>query len=276
MGFWSALFSPGIAAPKVPRTPRAPKDPRASSTPQDPATRRTSSVATADDKLLRRSSAGIEYTLERARRKSIGLIITTDGLLIRAPRWTPLYEIDAAIVERRNWIEASLKRQSARRDQLAAYRDGGHILFRGSKLKVELHAGLFESVDLTDKHCVLTTVDGRFDGAALDAELKRVAAEELPALARQMADEAGLPLRAVSLSSARTMWGSCTSDGRVRLNFRLVQLTPELMRHVVAHELAHLVEFNHSRRFWAIVDRLDPEASAHKRAIKSYSVLLEL
>ena len=79
-----------------------------------------------------------------------------------------------------------------------------------------------------------------------------------------------------SLSSARTMWGSCTSDGRVRLNFRLLQLAPALMRHVVAHELAHLVEFNHSKRFWAIVESLDPDTPAHKRAIKAYSVLLEL
>lgn len=259
MGFWSALFSPGVPAPTAPV-----------------ARRKTAATSTCEPEKLRRSSAGIHYRLERGRRKSIGLIITTEGLLIRAPNWTPLYEIDAAIFERRHWIEASLQRQSARREQLASYRDGGHILFRGHKLKVDLRAGLFQSVDLTERHCVLTTVDGQFAADALDAEIKRIAKLELPVVAREMADSARLPLQSVSLSSARTMWGSCTSDGRVRLNFRLLQLPPDLMRHVVAHELAHLVEFNHSKRFWAIVQQLDPQSKAHKRAIKNYSVLLEL
>jgi len=261
MGFWTALFSPTPTARPKPRTRRASGD--------------------AVTSKIRSSSSGIDYRLERARRKSIGLIITTDGLLIRAPGWTPLYEIDAAISERQTWIAAALKRQQARRAQLAEHRHGGHVLFRGNKLKMELRPGLFESLDLSGTHCVVTTTGdpdaaGAFASSALDHEFKRIARLELPLLAHQMATEAGLPLKSVSISSARTMWGSCTSDGRVRLNFRLIQLAPNLMRHVVAHELAHLVEFNHSRQFWSIVEGLDPDTKAHKRAIKGYSVLLEL
>ncbi len=260
MGFWTALFSPaGSVHAAQPRAPR----------------KRADAGARVAEK-LRRSSSGIDYRLQRVRRKSIGLVITTDGLLIRAPNWTPLYEIDAAIVERREWIAKALAKQIARREQLAAYRDGGHILFRGNKLKVEVRQGLFESIDLTEHQCVVTSVDGSFDAAALDEEIKRIAKRELTEMAHDMAARAALPLKSVTLSSARTMWGSCTSEGRVRLNFRLLQLAPELMRHVVAHELAHLVEFNHSKRFWVIVEALDPNTKVHKRAIKGYAVLLEL
>ena len=258
MGFWTALFSPPASPMQRPRAPAA------------------RGAANLGDDKPRRSSSGLDYRLERARRKSIGLIITTEGLLIRAPKWTPLYEIDAAITERNAWIVAALARQSSRRSQLAAYRDGGHVLFRGTKLKVEVRQGLFDSIDLTEKHCIVTTLDGTFNPDTFDEELKRIAQMELPEIARSMATAAGLPLVSVTLSSARTMWGSCTSTGRVRLNFRLLQLAPELMRHVVAHELAHLVEFNHSTRFWGIVQGLDPDTQAHKRAIKGYSVLLEL
>ena len=258
MGFWTALFSPPASlSPRLhPPTPRG--------------------ITNAAEDKLRRSSSGLDYRLQRARRKSIGLIITTKGLLIRAPKWTPLYEIDAAITERNAWIVSALARQTARRSQLAAYRDGGHVLFRGSKLKVEVRQGLFDSIDLTEKHCIVTTFDGTFNADAFDEELKRIASLELPQIARNMATDAGLPLVSEKLSSARTMWGSCTSTGRVRLNFRLLQLAPELMRHVIAHELAHLVEFNHSKRFWAIVEGLDLNTKAHKRAIKGYAVLLEL
>lgn len=258
VGFWTALFSPPASPKQRPRAPAA-----------------RGAAHTVEDK-PRRSSSGLDYRLERARRKSIGLIITAEGLLIRAPKWTPLYEIDAAITERNAWIVSALARQTTRRSQLAAFRDGGHVLFRGNKLKVDVRQGLFDSIDLTPMHCIVTTRDGTFSADAFDAELKRLARLELLELARKMATDAELPLASVTLSSARTMWGSCTSSGRVRLNFRLLQLAPELMRHVVAHELAHLIEFNHSRRFWAIVESLDPNSKAHKRAIKGYSVLLEL
>lgn len=273
MGFWSTLFSPPTAPPERINTPRVT---RAPTSPRKPLESANIDSAAATSEPRRRSTSGIEFRLERARRKSIGLIITTDGLLIRAPRWTPLYEIDAAITERGIWIAKALERQTKRRAQLAEHKDGGHILFRGNKLKVDLRAGLFPSVDLTPAQCVLTTVDGGFDAVALDNEIKRFAKMELPAIAHEMAAVAGLPLKSVTISSARTMWGSCTSDGRVRLNFRLLHLPPDLTRHVVAHELAHLVEFNHSKQFWAIVQQLDPDAETNKRAMKGFSVLLEL
>ena len=269
MGFWTALFSPTSAGLATqPRAPHAALTRRTS--------RQTAAGDSTGDEKLRRSSSGIDYRLQRVRRKSIGLVITTEGLLIRAPNWTPLYEIDAAIVERQAWIAKALAKQCARREQLAAYRDGGHILFRGNKLKVEVRQGLFESIDLTENHCIATTLDGAFNAEALNNKIKRIARQELTEMAVEMAAVANLPLKSVTLSSARTMWGSCTSEGRVRLNFRLLQLAPELMRHVVAHELAHLAEFNHSKRFWAIVEALDSNTKAHKRAIKGYAVLLEL
>jgi predicted metal-dependent hydrolase len=259
MGIWSSLFNPALLP--QPRRKAVPR--QAATFPGVPEPKRTSSV-------------GIDYTLERGKRRSIGLVITTDGLLIRAPKWTPIYEIDAAIAERREWIEVSVEKQRARLAKIAEFRDGGHVLFRGHKLKIELRQGLFDSVDLTERHCVLTTQSGLFDADLLNAEIKRIAQLELPAMARELAADASLPLNKVVISTARTMWGSCTIDGNVRLNFRLIQLDPALTRHVVAHELAHLIEFNHSKRFWTIVEKLDPKTKTHKRAIKTYAVLLEL
>jgi predicted metal-dependent hydrolase len=281
MSFWSSLF-PSLFDDEVAPQP-APLAPKSRATPR-PIHRR--SRLAADQVLLptappidptrRTSSVGIDYVLERGKRRSIGLVITTTGLVIRAPKWTPIYEIDAVIVERREWIERAVEKQRARLRQMAEFRDGGHVLFRGHKVKIQFRQGLFDGVDLTDRHCAVTTRSGAFQPELLDAELKRVAKEELPALAHALAQAASLPLKSVALSSARTSWGTCRADGHVRLNFRLIQLAPELMRHVVAHELAHLVEFNHSPRFWAVVQSLDPKMKTHKRQIKNYSVLLEL
>jgi predicted metal-dependent hydrolase len=259
LSLWRELFGGLSAKPMPPKRPRKRRD-----------------TMNLDRPTTRTSSSGIGYRLERVKRSSIGLVITTDGLLIRAPKWTPIYEIDAAIAERSEWIESSLEKQRARLAQLAELRDGGHMLFRGVRLKIDVRQGLFESLDLTERQCVFTSVDGTINRARLDEEIKRIAKDELPVIAREMAQAAGLPLKGVKISTARTLWGSCTIDGNVRLNYRLVQLPQALMRHIVAHELAHLIEFNHSKRFWAIVESLDPQMKKHRRAVKNYAVLLEL
>jgi hypothetical protein len=68
----------------------------------------------------------------------------------------------------------------------------------------------------------------------------------------------GLPPPRVALSNARTQWGVCTESGAIRLSWRLVHVAPALADYVVAHEVAHLVEMNHSRRYWALLARLHP------------------
>src|SRR5438552_2182080 len=69
----------------------------------------------------------------------------------------------------------------------------------------------------------------------------------------------GLPAPRVALSSARSQWGICSEDGSIRLSWRLVHLDPALADYVIAHEVAHLAELNHSKRFWSLVARLYPE-----------------
>jgi Protein of unknown function DUF45 len=76
---------------------------------------------------LRLSPNGIAYTLTRGKRRSIGLVVTTGGLVIRAPSWTPIYEIDAAVDERRDWIERSLAKQQQRMSEIAELKNGGHV-----------------------------------------------------------------------------------------------------------------------------------------------------
>jgi len=69
----------------------------------------------------------------------------------------------------------------------------------------------------------------------------------------------GVPAPRVTLSNARTQWGVCTEGGAIRLSWRLVHVEPRLADYVVAHEVAHLVEMNHSRRFWGLLAWLHPD-----------------
>jgi predicted metal-dependent hydrolase len=78
----------------------------------------------------------------------------------------------------------------------------------------------------------------------------------------------------VRLSNARSEWGSCNANGEIRLNWRLVQLPPPLAEYVVAHEVAHIVELNHSRRFWDVVESLLPGHAALRRELDEWTALL--
>jgi len=82
----------------------------------------------------------------------------------------------------------------------------------------------------------------------------------------------GVQPKRLSLSAARTRWGSASSDGSVRLNWRLIHFAPELIDYVVVHELAHLREMNHSPRFWAEVARVMPDHEARRAQLKKVAV----
>jgi hypothetical protein len=75
-------------------------------------------------------------------------------------------------------------------------------------------------------------------------------------------------VHSIRLSNARTRWGTCHPDGRVRLNWRLIQAPPALVDYVVVHELAHLREPNHSPRFWTWVAGVLPDYKERRQALR--------
>jgi predicted metal-dependent hydrolase len=222
----------------------------------------------------------IDYRLTRTRRRSIGMEIGLAGLTVRAPRWVPLREIDATLAARASWILQSLERwRSRRRDVLPLeWTPGATILYRGEPLLLDLHPARDKAIATDLFHFRVrhpTPDDGRavahFVGGWLKDETLRAFVPE----AGSLADRLGLPPPPVKLSRARSEWGSCTRAGVVRLNWRLVHLPPSLARYVVAHEVAHLAEMNHSARFWAHVEALYPRHAAARRALDDWTAVLE-
>ncbi len=218
------------------------------------------------------------FRLRRARRRTIGFQIDDNGLTVSAPRWVPLREVEAAIVEKERWIRTKLAewRQWRARRRLAEVRwtCGGHVPYLGAPLTLRLRdstatSALQVSDGVRELHLALPpqadelqvkdTVQGW-----LQAEARRVLAERIALLAERI----DVKPRAWSLSSARSQWGSCTHDGRIRLNWRLIHFALPVIDYVVAHELAHLKELNHSPRFWSAVAQLLPGFEAARDEIK--------
>lgn len=236
-----------------------------------------------DDGALRRialSGQPVDYRLVRARRRSIGMLIGVDGLTVRAPRWVTIREIESTLNERAEWILRGLVEWRARRRDVLPrqWKSGASILYLGNEL--ELTVCLHRRSEIRPDLLNLTVLHpAAHDPQQVENFVTRWLREETARLlAPRVATLAACvsPLvPTVKLSNARSEWGSCNQHGVIRLNWRLVHLPPELASYVVAHEVAHLVELNHSPRFWSLVETLFPGHAAARRALVEWTALLE-
>lgn len=217
----------------------------------------------------------VAYEQRRARRKSIGFIVGSDGLVVSAPRWVGRGDVEAALQEKARWILAKLQEQDERARRLAqakvAWRDGTTIPFLGETVIVVLDprstgAVLHTAPDTLPGVPRLTLHVGLPQSAApeqirdavqswLQRQAKRIFEERCGHFAAQL----GVRMTRLSLSSATTRWGSAGADGAVRLHWRLVHFAMPTIDYVVAHELAHLREMNHSAAFWEVVRSVVPD-----------------
>lgn len=222
----------------------------------------------------------LDYTLLRSKRRSIGFLIGDEGLRVTAPKWVTLGEIESAIREKQRWIFAKLnerRERSARRLQpQMQWCDGATLPYMGQDVTLRIVATQAAGICFDDALRELTVslpadaseqqLKDRVQGW-LQIEAKRLFAERLPIYAEKL----GVTFRSFALSSAMTQWGSCTADGRIRLNWRLMHFALPQIDYVIAHELAHLREMNHSTRFWATVQSVFPEFEAAKKALRDHA-----
>ena len=217
----------------------------------------------------------VAYELRRARRKSIGFIVGSDGLVVSAPRWVGRGDVDAALQEKARWILAKLQEQDERARRLAQAKvewcDGTTIPFLGESVIVVLDtrstgAVLHTAPDTLPGVPRLTLHVGLPQSAApeqirdaVQSWLQRQAKRLFEERCRHFAAQLGVRMTRLSLSSATTRWGSAGADGAIRLHWRLVHFAMPTIDYVVAHELAHLREMNHSAAFWDVVRSVVPD-----------------
>jgi predicted metal-dependent hydrolase len=234
----------------------------------------------------------VAYAVRRARRRSIGFVVGSEGLCVSAPTWVGWRDIEQALREKATWILAKLNEQHDRARRLQAarveWRDGVTIPFLGQPVRVVLdpHAGLTAtgaSLKVGVGGGAMSTqmptpmLHIGLPAQATPSQIREVVQSWLQRQARRVflersehfAQLLGVQVRRVSLSSAQTRWGSASADGSVRLNWRLIHFGLATIDYVVAHELAHLREMNHSPRFWEVVRSVVPDYERSRRSLRS-------
>lgn len=183
-----------------------------------------------------------------ARRLTLRLAPDGSAVRITLPRWCASKEAIAFAHARIAWLEAQLAKVPEKRNPA----DTGWLSYRGEELAIEHRPGLPRSGVLDDGALAIGG-PGETLGKRLNRWLEQQAQNLFTEDAAFYCQRAGLAVAPVRLTRAKRRWGSCSSEGVLRLNWRLVQAPDQVRRSVVAHEVAHLVHFDHSPAFHALL-----------------------
>lgn len=214
----------------------------------------------------------VPYVLRRASRRTIGLSIDHRGLRVGAPRRASLLEVEALILRHGEWVAQKLDEwRSRRRPDPLRIVDGVQLPWLGARLEVRLALGANRAVWGGPEASALTLClrSPAEAGRVLEKALRDRARELFLERLAHYAAPLGLAVPRLTLSAARTRWGSCSLKSGIRLNWRLLHFPLPVIDYVVAHELAHLREMNHGPRFWSIVEQLYPDYKAARAELKS-------
>ena len=193
--------------------------------------------------------------MRRARRYI--LRVKPDGTLrVTIPRGGSKAEAVAFLARHLGWVARERARNRQERTP-ARWGHGSIVSVRGVSHFLEVR----EIAGVALAHYAGRVVRLRAqDDARPDVErdLRALAAEQLIPRLQELAVEHGLAVRRVSIRNQRSRWGSCSRNGSIALNFRLIQMPPEICDYVLIHELMHLKQQNHGPKFWALVERACP------------------
>ena len=214
--------------------------------------------ATEGTLLIELGGRPVEYRFARRRRRTLGITVDASGLRVVAPLRAPWHEIEGFLRDKERWILRKLEEWSrAPRPALLRCASGEILPLFGAPVVLAVRPGR-SRVRREGINLVVSAPRRSRPIDVLVRWLKRAALEALEPRAAHYAARVGLPPPRVRISNARTQWGVCSESGAIRLSWRLAHVEPGLADYVVAHEVAHLVEMNHSRRFWTLVDSLYP------------------
>ncbi len=211
----------------------------------------------------------------RARRVRITLC-PREGVVVVVPRDFDRDAIPKLVQEKRGWIERSLRRIEAQR--VAATETGGgrpeRLLLRaiGQEWDVDYVRSAAPGVKLRESSGGLVLEgcvgDDEVCAEALKRWLRGKARERLIPALEETARSCGIEAIRTSVRWQRSRWGSCSPKRTISLNGKLLFVPEDLLRHVIVHELCHIVHLNHSKKFWKLVQQHEPDFRDKKERLR--------
>jgi predicted metal-dependent hydrolase len=207
------------------------------------------------------SDLDIEYRLS-PRRRSIGLVVTTQGrVVVTMPPGTSKENLARAFTKHRAWIERQVAERKAAWSRLQA----GVAYFLGQPFRLTALRGAQGAVSLNENQLQVPLPGDAALWPPLKAWYQEQALRVIEARVNHFGALRGLKVGPVELKEWKRRWGECHPDGKLRFNWRLIMCPLEVIDYVVVHELAHLAVPGHNPRFWSQVGAVLPDYARRRR-----------
>lgn len=217
----------------------------------------------------------ISYLLEHRPRRTVGLKITADGLVVHAPKRIFAFQLNQILQEKSGWILSKLQAREANLVDALNWVDGEHLLYLGQDIGLTIVQNPSNKALVFDANTLIMATPTPDNQVLVQRKVvqwyQKQAALDFGRRLTIFAAKLGVPTPPLTLSNAKSRWGSCNSRGEIRLNWRLLQAPPPIINYVICHELAHLKQMNHSAKFWAVVESLFPDYKQAEKALKTLS-----
>lgn len=229
------------------------------------------------------SSRTLDYLIRYSRRsKKSRIKIDIDGVEVVLPEHTHSDHAERMMREYSEWVlrKMALFDEIRKRQESQTSLREKTLLLHGKQIKVFVIPSLknvrTEKIRIADDRIIITTT-GRSKAAnalALQKHLKELARTEINSLTEALSRKMETPYTRISIRDQRTRWGACSARRSLSFNWRLVMAPPEVTEYVIIHELAHLIEMNHSPRFWKVVEKYCPDYKKRRLWLKKNASLL--
>jgi predicted metal-dependent hydrolase len=210
----------------------------------------------------------------RSKRKTVSIQIKDDGrLIVRAPLRLSKKNILSIVKKHQNWIDTKQQEIIQRNKTLKKFSEGEEFLYLGKYYPLKIvnnneNLLTFEDNFYLSDYCLSNAKE------VFTNWYKQNAEKIIKYRAEYYADIYNLKYTKIKISNAKTRWGSCSYNGNININWRLIMAPVEVLDYVIVHELVHLKIDNHSKNFWQNVEMIYPDYKKAKKWLKDNAHLL--
>jgi predicted metal-dependent hydrolase len=220
----------------------------------------------------------LEYEIKYSNRKTVNISVERDrSIIVRAPEGVSEEKIKHIVQSKRNWIidKVNHDQKYPMKIEPKEFVSGESIMYLGRNYQLLVVEKEIEGVEFNQRFLISRSNQKQAYELLKSWYMERAKIKIEPKV-KSFAQQLGVTYKVVKISDMKYRWGSCTPNNNVIFNWRLIKAPIHVLDYLIVHELAHLIELNHSSRFWNIVSIQVPTYLKAKEWLKQNGYLLEV
>jgi predicted metal-dependent hydrolase len=220
----------------------------------------------------------LDYQIKYSHRKTLNISVERDrSIIVRAPKNLPLEKIEAIVQSKSSWIKDKINHPQKYPIDFKAkeFVSGESLLYLGRHYQLLLVEEDFDGI-IFNQRFTISKSNQQNANQLFKAWYLVKALEKIKPLARKYATNLGVEYNGCKTSEMKYRWGSCTPKNNIIFNWRIIKAPMYVLEYLVAHELVHLIENNHTPEFWNILSIQVPNYEKAKTWLREKGQLLEI